>query len=260
MQKIDNYYVGDMYELDPDEVVFRKDYVEFNPPHPVDKYEQVKELITRLGQQRPILMLDGECIDGRHRTKIAKELGRKVLCVNVKSGVDPKALILLVNLDSLGSRSYSNAQKAINAYKLSRDYGYSQKEASILCGTQPKQVSYVKGLIKYGYDFIVKELEKGNKVVIGDMDNGSNSLEYLCKKAKEEYEKDKVVIDTSNRIKFNPDSYIKTEQGKAWYYDKINTLGISSDSGLNSVIRQDYAELANYKFALKEETEKSNNK
>lgn len=248
MVKLNEYYIGGVYTKNPDDIVFSADYTEFNPTHDENTYEAVKELIVRLGQQKPILMLDGKCIDGRHRTKIAKELGITVKCVDVDPKIDPKELILIANMDSMGSRSYSPAQKAINAYKLARDYGYKQKDAAKLCGTPPKQVTYVKSIVKYGYKDAVEELERGNKVMIGSMDAGSTSLEYICKMAKIKYEEDRVQIDTSERVEFSPEAAIKTEAGKAWYYDKINSLGFDKDMGFNSVIRQDYAELANYKF------------
>lgn len=240
--------MGDIYTKDPDDVTFSADYTEFNPTHDENTYEAVKELILQLGQQKPILILEGKCIDGRHRTKIAKELGNEVRCVDVDPRIDPKKLILIANMDSMGSRSYSPAQKAINAYKLAKDYGYKQKDAAKLCGAPAKQVTYVKSIVKYGYKNAIEELEKGNKVMIGDMDTGSTSLEYICKMAKIKYEEDKVTVDTSERVEFNPDAAIRTEAGKAWYYNKINSLGFDKDMGFNSVVRQDYAELANYKF------------
>lgn len=248
MDRLENYYISDMYYKPPNEIVFREDYTDFNPPHDESTYESIKELIISLGQQKPILMLEGRCIDGRHRTQITTELGTQVMCVDMEPGTDPKKLILLANLDSMGSRSYSPTQNAINAYKLSKDYGFKQVEAAKLCGIAPKQVTFVKSLVKYGYPKVIHELEKGNKVMIADMESGSHSLEYLCKIAKVSYEKDKVTVDNSNRIQFDPEAAIKTEAGKAWYYDKVNSLELNRDTAYNSIKRQDYAELANYKF------------
>ena len=62
------------YYLDPDTVKFDDKYVVFNPMHNELEYEATKLNIEKLGQLEPILMLNGVCVDGRHRTRIAKEL------------------------------------------------------------------------------------------------------------------------------------------------------------------------------------------
>ena len=58
---------NDVYTLDPLEVKFDDTYVKFNPLQDRKEYEATKESIIKLGQLDPILMLDGLCIDGRHR-------------------------------------------------------------------------------------------------------------------------------------------------------------------------------------------------
>lgn len=242
MKTLSDYYVGEMYSKTPSSVEFIEDYVKFNPEHTEEKYEQVKALVIAMGQQKPILMLDGKCIDGRHRTRIASELGIDVLCVDVNPDTKPKDLILLANLDSMGSRDYTNSQKAINAYKLATSYGYSQKEAAKLCGTKPNAVTFVSTLIKMGFEDVIEVLENGGKVKLSNMETSSTSLEYITKMAKTLHEETRVVEDTSERIQFSPDAYIKTEKGKKWYYNMVNTRYLDTE------VRQLLAELANYKF------------
>ena len=56
-----------------------------------------------------------------------------------------------------------------------------------------------------------------------------------------------VVVDDSQRIRWNPEAYIKTELGKAWYYELINR-----NEKLSIEVEMSLAELANYKFRLLE--------
>jgi ParB-like chromosome segregation protein Spo0J len=69
---------NNVYVVEPSTVRFDDKYVVFNPVHSELEYEATKENIKRLGQLDPILMLNGLCIDGRHRTRIAEELGEMV--------------------------------------------------------------------------------------------------------------------------------------------------------------------------------------
>lgn len=83
-----------VYTLDHKDIVFDDKYVVFNPLHNELEYEATKENIARLGQLDPILMLNGKCIDGRHRTRAAKELGQPVRCTDVVDITDEEKLIL----------------------------------------------------------------------------------------------------------------------------------------------------------------------
>lgn len=54
-----------------------------------------------------------------------------------------------------------------------------------------------------------------------------------------------MIENTNERIKWNPDALIKTEAGKAWFYEKaekIPAIKITHD------LIADYIELANHKF------------
>lgn len=86
-----------MHTADPSTVRFDDRYVVFNPLHNELEYEATKENIRRLGQLDPILMLNGICIDGRHRTKIAIELGLDVRCLDVDSTTDEEDIIVMCN-------------------------------------------------------------------------------------------------------------------------------------------------------------------
>ena len=61
--------------------------------HSTEQYESTKANIQLLGQLDPILMLNGVCIDGRHRVRIAKELGIDLLCKDADGSLSEKDMI-----------------------------------------------------------------------------------------------------------------------------------------------------------------------
>lgn len=89
---------NDVYTLDPLEVKFDDTYVKFNPLQDRKEYEATKESIIKLGQLDPILMLDGLCIDGRHRVKVAIELGEQVRCLDVSPEMSKPEIIQIINI------------------------------------------------------------------------------------------------------------------------------------------------------------------
>jgi hypothetical protein len=89
----------------------------------------------------------------------------------------------------------------------------------------------------------------GGKIQLDSMDRPSKSLEVICKHVKAGAERELVEVDDRFRVKFNPDAEIKTEMGKAWFYDVVYREGIREEqSGLRMLL----IELANYKYSMKE--------
>jgi hypothetical protein len=87
-------------------------------------------------------------------------------------------------------------------------------------------------------------------VKLEGMKYASKSLEMLCKFAKIAAEKE-VIEDNSERPMFNPDGVIKTEAGKAWFYERKETYNLEETKDIQ--LLYDLIELANYKFKLKEQ-------
>ena len=82
------------------------------------------------------------------------------------------------------------------------------------------------------------------------MERPSRSLELLAKFVKTEEEKATTVVDNSERIQWDADAYIKTEAGKAWYYERI-AMDLVPEYAIGT--RMCYSELANYKYRPKEQ-------
>ena len=241
---------SEVYTVDPTTVVFDDKYVVFNPLHTDMEYEATKASMVKLGQLDPILMLNGVCIDGRHRTKIAIELGVHVRCLDV-DGTAERDLILLCNKNVMSGRDYDNSQKAIQALGLVNAYGMTAVEAARSMKVDKRLVSYAATIKGFGRVDILDELlkNKDSKVKIDSMERPSRSLELLAKFVKAESEKSKVVVDDSERINWEADTYIKTEVGKAWYYNTIEEIELMGKVRVQMLL----AEMANLKFKVEKD-------
>lgn len=242
--------MSEIYTLDPDTIVFDDRYVVFNPLHNRFEYEATKENIIRLGQLEPILMLNGICIDGRHRVRIAKELGTTVRCVDIAEDLSAEDIIVLCNKNVMSGRDYDTTQKAIQALLLVNNYGVSIVNAAKLMKVDRRIVSYASTIKGFNRQDILDMLmkDKQNRIQLDNMERPSRSLELLAKYVKTISEKPKLIVDDSERIQWEPDAMIKTETGKAWYYDTIEAAGVE----LPLSIRMLLVEMANMKFKLEE--------
>src|SRR5574344_601244 len=163
-----------IYNIDPNLVRFDDKYVVFNPLHNELEYEATKENIKRLGQLDPILMLDGLCIDGRHRTKIAKELGIQVRCMDV-DGTSEADLIVLCNKNIMSGRDYDASQKAIQALRLVNEHKVPIVEAAKLMKVDRRLVSYAATIKGYGRQDLLDILiqDKTSRVQLTNMERPS---------------------------------------------------------------------------------------
>lgn len=243
------------YTLDPYTIKFDDKYVVFNPLHNKLEYEATKENIKRLGQLEPILMLDGLCIDGRHRVKIAKELGNDVICVDVPTETSEEDIILLCNQNVMSGRDYDNSQKAIQALTLVNSFGMKAVDAARLMKIDKRMVSYAATIKGYNRQDILDTLmeDKTSRVQLNNMERPSRSLELLAKFVKTESEKCKVVVDDSERVQWRADAIIKTELGKAWYYETLEAIKEVGEIKLQMVL----TEMANMKYKVEDDTIKN---
>ena len=237
--------MGSNYTKDPNTVIFDDKYVVFNPLHSEAQYLATRDSIDKLGQLEPILMLNGQCVDGRHRVKVAIELGIMVRCADLDPNSSEEDIVVRCNTNVMSGRDYSGAQKAIQALKLVNEYNMLTSTAAKFMKIDRRLVSYASTIKGLGRQDLLDALMEDKKVQLANMARPSKSLEVICKHVKTEAEETTVVIDDSERVKFNPNAAIKTEQGKSWYY-----LNVAADNVPEEQIgtRMKYVELANYKF------------
>lgn len=240
---------NDTYTKAADSIIFDDKYVIFNPIHGDLEYRATLASIRELGQTDPILLLDGKCIDGRHRTKVAKELGIDVLCEDIPSDMGEKEIILLCNKNVTSGRDYDSAQKAIQALKLVNEFGYKAKDAALFFKVDKRLVSYAATIKGYAQEALLSSMmqSKGHKIQLDTMERPSRSLELIAKHVKAMSEDSNIVIDDTERIMWKPDAVIKTEVGKAWYYEQLDILKEDiNDVKLGMLL----AEMANMKYRV----------
>lgn len=249
-----NSMLSDVYTLDPSTVRFDDKYVIFNPLHNSMEYEATKANIEKLGQLDPILMLDKLCIDGRHRVRIAIELGIPVRCVDVDPATSEQDIIVLCNKGIMSGRDYDNTQKAIQALVLVNRYSMTSVAAAKFMKVDKRMVAYASTIKGFNRQDILDTLmtDKQNRIQLTNMERPSRSLELLAKYIKSEDERPKLVIDDSERIKWDPDAAIHTESGKAWYYSALDSIAVLGEIKLQMLL----TEMANMKFKL--DTDKDN--
>jgi ParB-like chromosome segregation protein Spo0J len=191
------------YNIDPKDVKFDSKIASFNKTKSDESYSTLKREIASVGQETPILIRNGLCGDGVHRTKIAEELGVKVLAVDIDATMSDKEFIKRCNRDTFTGRNYSPSQLAIAAYKLTKEFGFSDTEAV-------ESVGLPKGSRSIGYARYIDSsplgkqlgildiLSAGNAVVIeGKATKSIDTAKRLIKKA-EELEVYKEAIDALN--------------------------------------------------------------
>lgn len=238
----------DVYTLDPYEIKFDDRYVVFNPLHNELEYEATKENIRRLGQLEPILMLNGVCVDGRHRVRVAKELGTTVRCVDVAATLSEEDIIVLCNKNVMSGRDYDTTQKAIQALLLVNGYDMSVVNAAKLMKVDRRIVSYASTIKGFNRQDILDTLmaDKQNRVQLESMERPSRSLELLAKYVKTTDEKPKLIVDDSERVQWKHDALIKTETGKAWFYEMKSLIEVVGPTKVDELL----VEMANMKFKL----------
>lgn len=245
--------MSNVYTVDPTTIVFDDKYVVFNPLHNEMEYEATKTNIERLGQIEPILILNGKCVDGRHRTKIAIELGTMVRCIDLDPNMSEEDIVIRCNTNTMSGRDFDTAQKAIQALRLVNEYKITAQKAAKFMKVDSRNVSYASTIKGLGREDILSSLMEGKKIQLDSMERPSKSLEVICKHIKAEIENGKIIIDDSERIKFDPDTTIKTEKGKAWYYEQMNNLFDNNMVDLKLQVGMLLSEMANMKYKLKEE-------
>lgn len=244
----EDIFASEMYYADPKTIKFGK-LATFNPVHSELQYEATKESIMKNGQTDPIFMVKDRygnkvCENGRHRVRICTELGIDVKCIDLSPNLTEIELFQLCNINVMSGRDFTTSQRAIQALRYSKAYNQSGAEAARQFKVDKRHVTYAATIVGFGYESMLDDILDGKSVEIPGLSRTTNSIEVLCKHIKKLEEKN-VIEDTSEKVKWNPDAMIKTEAGKAWFYEKAEAMPIIKET---HALIADYIELANYKF------------
>lgn len=228
------------YWIDPEDVKFDSKMSQFNTPKSASEYQSLKYQITNGVQEDPILIRGGLCGDGVHRTRIAKELGRKVLAEDVDPNRTDKEYIIKCNKNTFGSRNLSTTQKAIKAYMLTLNFGYTDAEAirnvGLPIGT--KNVGHARTIAASP---IGKELD-----ILGVLDqdkvvtiNGKTTKSIdVARRLVKLYEEESLRKEAEAKIKETQIDYnelVNTESGKDVFWAIVKDAQLARDAKLKII-------------------------
>lgn len=140
-----------------------------------EKYSELRTSIKLAGKIRvPILMYDGKIADGRHRWKIANELGIKCPYEDV-TGIGLVELLKRVAESNkmLGGRNWTTGQKTLCAYNFIARASKNGKvphglikEVSIATGVRREYLTKMKKIYKFAKNLVPK-IRSGEKSLDG---------------------------------------------------------------------------------------------
>ena len=235
-----------MYEKNPEDIKFDTKFSKFNTPKSEEEYIGLKSLINTDKQQDPILIRSGLCGDGVHRVKIAKELNRKVLCIDIDPNIPDKDYILLCNKNTIGARNLNPSQKAIRGYKLVKEFSYTDTEASMYLGIKDRRtIGYVRTIADSPYAIdnnIIEKLNAGESVFIsGKWTKSIDTAKRLIKMIEEE-DMRKEVENKIEEPMIDYNTMINTETGKEIFWSKlyVENVGIEHNVEIIKLINLIY--------------------
>jgi len=148
-------------------------------------------------------------------------------------------------------RNLTDTQKVMSALKQYQTTKGKQSDIAKQWAVGHRTLQNAVYIAKHRPEYI-DPLFNGNSIKVYDSTKGititTNKVTGIAKIIKTTEEID-VIEDTSNKVEWSSDAYIRTEAGKAWYYTSIALDSVHTD---NIATRMKYAELANYKFNKEE--------
>ena len=137
------------------------------PELPQDDYEALKEDIKRYGLQVPIVLFNGEVIDGRHRLRACQELGIEPKSEEVgKTGQRAEDIVTSLNEHR---RHLTEGQRALIAARAAstslgsnqHTKGMTQGAAAIAQNVSKASVQRAKAVMQKGHTELVQAVERG---------------------------------------------------------------------------------------------------
>jgi len=227
---------GDSYKLNPNTLKFDTKIAGFNQVKPIDEYNALKTLMIKLGQIDPIIIRNGLVIDGRHRSKVAIELGIDVLARDVVDDLEDKDCIALSNLNTFAARNDSTNQKAFKTVALIKSYGYTQTAAMKLTGLSNRRYIIAAQFIldnaaynaKYYLDLMAGKRVKVTVFGTETVEHTKSLLVLKTLLAKNE-EAEASAVNTESELALSTnaeehidyDSMLRTETGRYMFWSSI---------------------------------------
>ena len=219
-----------------------------NPNMPTDDYYRLTEAIKLIGITEAIILYRGKVVDGRHRYKIAKEIGLKSIPVRIipyKTKLDTfmEKLIMAKEVRRHTTPTQKACKGALIYFELIGSDG-KKNQTVVAKDTQVslRLLKYAIYLYKYNRDYF-DELYKGNAIKIKN--NFTTRLEVIVQHVKE---KQKEGITKDNQIIEVSETYLEDEfviNGRKKFYENV----LKESNNLKLTVK----DLADYFYALHKE-------
>ena len=211
------------------------------------------EDIKANGQQEPAVLWQNKLVDGRCRQLACYTLGIELKVRHLDSNLSRGDVAKIVK--SLNTRrNLTMTQKIVSAYKQQlRTKEVNESVATQWAISVPslKNMKYIARHMPSAVDVLFN----GGTVQVNDPDLGyditTNKISTLARIIKKKQEVASLVVSKEEEIAFTVDGVIKTEAGKAWFYERKGTYNLEETKDIQ--LLYDLIELANYKFKLKEQ-------
>jgi hypothetical protein len=258
MSTISKYYIGEPEWVSPHNLKLDEKVAQFNPAKPEHEYEALKLQIETDGQTDPAYVRNELLGDGRHRSQIAQELGRKLLIQRIDPSMPDDEYIRLCNKNTFGARNDTPAQSAIKAYTLVKMYGYTDVKAVKMIGVKdPKLVQYVRYILDTRHAKVIEHLKAGGKAEIksltGEVVYRGIALKSIKTQIAKLEEEEMLIIDDTEKIveaQVDYNDYLNTEMAKEVFW---TTIG--KNEYVSADVKKLMCELLNLKYKLKEKTD-----
>ena len=204
------------------------------------------EIKEENGLLLPVVLWRGHIIDGRCRQKACVELGIEMLIEEL----DPN-----LNYDEVARKvkGYNSRRNLTPTQKVMAACRQSLKPS---CKLSTVELAKTWGI---GRDILsnARFIASVNPITAETLFNGgsvevidANGRAKLTNKVTTIYaylKKLSEAVEEDTQHAWQEDTYIKTQAGKEWYYDKVASLGLRPD---DVPMRMVVAELTNYKFTI----------
>lgn len=255
MEQINKYFIGEPYWISPHNIKIDEKIARFNPAKPDHEYESLKMQIEEGGQEDPAYMRNGLIGDGRHRMRIAQELGKKLLVQDIDPSIPDEKYIVLCNKNTFGARNDTPAQVAIKAYTLVKEYKYTDTKAVKLTALKDRNaIGYVRYIADTRHAHVLTDLKNGGRAEIKDIKGNVVYMGVALKTIKEKIarleEEEMLVVDESTKsepVNIDYNMYLNTETAKDVFWSHV---------GKNEMVTMEtkilFCELLNLKYKLKD--------
>lgn len=149
---------------------------ELFPPMDAESFAALQADIAENGQHAPILLFEGQVIDGRHRLMACQRLGMTPKVCELDSALDPTAVVVSFNLHR---RHLNESQRSMVAARIANKrqgertdlepsanlQKVSQAEAATLLGVSPRSVAAAVNVQKVGTPELIAAVDQGELAV-----------------------------------------------------------------------------------------------